>query len=438
MFSIRIHHGGRFHKYPGIRYVDGHVDIFDMVDIDLPLTSLDERLYSLACEEDIHCLATLVRSFKLIKVYIEHDVTAVDSDRRPTRVRATIEDITDEPSSITAIKHKSRKMLLLTWHDSSEPTKELVYDSVTPRSLPQHDSSTPCKDSICESITPRCMPHFMLTPPTDESVVEDVMRKLPFEKTKLDGEAGFGDVTCSGIDSYGLSHDESFVVDDLDLNLNEPIVEEVRTQEPIVKEVRTQEPIVEEVIVEDYVSFGEDAEQGNGKEDESAPSDGQFFYDVEGIYSAYETQYDVQSSEDAGTNDDDDDDDFLVDEENEIVEPNVDVHLFSISMNVLFENIGVTNLVPDDVLEGKDMDVINADGFDSDPGNDNETSNYRRRRLAELSREMEGVINASGQWKYSFYTGQKFTTAKEAKDIVYLHSIESRRNLKLHKNDNVR
>nr|GFC22960.1 hypothetical protein [Tanacetum cinerariifolium] len=31
-----------------------------------------------------------------------------------------------------------------------------------------------------------------------------------------------------------------------------------------------------------------------------------------------------------------------------------------------------------------------------------------------------------------------FTTAKEAKDRVYMHSIESRINLKLYKNDNVR
>ncbi|GKB52679.1 putative ribonuclease H-like domain-containing protein, partial [Tanacetum coccineum] len=145
------------------------------------------------------------------------------------------------------------------------------------------------------------------------------------------------------------------------------------------------------------------------------------------------------SSEDAGTDDDDDDvdEDFLVDEENEIVEPDVDVHLFGISMDLPFDNIGVTNLVSDDVLEGEDVDVINADGFDSDPGNDEE-KNYRKRRLAELRTEMEGVINASGQWKYSFYTGQKFTTPKEAKDRVYLHSIESRRNLKLYKNDGVR
>nr|GEV80173.1 hypothetical protein [Tanacetum cinerariifolium] len=91
----------------GRMYVNGRVDIFDMVDIDLftvvalnmmvlklgyigkselmlynylkPLTSLDEGLYALACEEDVRCMGTLVRSFKLIEVYIEHGVTALDS-----------------------------------------------------------------------------------------------------------------------------------------------------------------------------------------------------------------------------------------------------------------------------------------------------------------------------------------------------------------------
>nr|GEW25318.1 hypothetical protein [Tanacetum cinerariifolium] len=118
---------------------------------------------------------------------------------------------------------------------------------------------------------------------------------------------------------------------------------------------------------------------------------------------------DVHSSEDACT--DDEDNDFLVDEEIEIVEPDVDVHLFGIRMDVPFDNIGVTNLVLDDVLEGEDVDVINLNSFNVDPRNDNETSNYKRRILVELSREMEGFMNAIGQWK---------------------------RNLKLYKNDNVR
>ncbi|GKF69099.1 hypothetical protein Tco_0202156, partial [Tanacetum coccineum] len=214
---------------------------------------------------------------------------------------------------------------------------------------------------------------FVSQQPGPSQVIEDVMRQLSLEETEWDGEAGFGDVAGSGIESYGLSHDESFRVDDLDLNLNEPmdlnvsrietqsellmseepdvgrtqepIVGEVRTQELIVEEVETQEPIVEEVIVEDYASYGEDAKHGNGQEDVSAPSDGHFFYDDEGVDSAYETQYDVQSSEDTGI---DDDDDFLVDEENEIIEPDVDVHLFGISMDVPFDC--VTNLVLNDVL----------------------------------------------------------------------------------------
>ncbi|GJY03426.1 ribonuclease H-like domain-containing protein [Tanacetum coccineum] len=349
-----------------------------------PLTSLDEGLYALACEEDVRCLATLVRNFKLIEVYIEHGVTVLDPYLRAPRFRATLEDITDEPGSIAV--NRTEKILLLTWHKSSETTKEPVCDSVTPSSLPQHDSSTPCKDSVCESITPRCMPDCILTLSTDESVITNStvmestrsnvsssyrmieIRQLSFDETKLDGEAGFADVAGSGVDSSGLSHDESFGVDGLDMNLNkpanlnisqvktqselpvsqkpdvcptqEPILTEVSTQEPIVAEVSTEVPIVEEVgtqefsvedvVIEDYVR----------------------------IDTAYETKYDVQSSKDAGTDDDDDlDEDFLVDEENEI---------------------------------------------------------------------------------YSFYTGQKFTTPKEAKDIVYLHSIESRRNLKLYKNDGVR
>nr|GFC96312.1 hypothetical protein [Tanacetum cinerariifolium] len=113
-------------------------------------------------------------------------------------------------------------------------------------------------------------------------------------------------------------------------------------------EVSTQEPIMAEVSTEAPIVE---------EEDESAPTDGQFFYDDEGIDTAYKMEYDVQSSEDA-----------------------------------------------DDVLKGEDVDVINADGFDSDPGNDEER-NYRKRWLARLSTKMEGVINASGQWKYSFYSG---------------------------------
>ncbi|GKD76516.1 hypothetical protein Tco_1339137 [Tanacetum coccineum] len=262
-----------------------------------PITSLDEGLNALACEEDVRCLATLVRSFKLIEVYIEHGVTALNSYLRAPRFRATIEEITDEPGSIAA--DKTKKILLLTCHESSKPTKEPVCDSVTPISLLQHESSAPCKDSICESITPRCMPDCMLTHPTDEfvitykqlsgiqgvdthshvlltiqsqfsdinlgfvsqqatvsHVIDDVMRQLSFEETKLDGEAGFADVAGSGVESFGLSHDESFglpVSEEPDVGrTQEPIMAEVSTEEPIMAEFSTQVPIVEEVGTQEF------------------------------------------------------------------------------------------------------------------------------------------------------------------------------------------
>nr|GEU53114.1 hypothetical protein [Tanacetum cinerariifolium] len=297
-------------------YVDGHVDIFDMIDIDL---------FS-------------VIALNMMVVQLDHGVTTVNSYQRPSpHVRATMEDIT-EPDSSASIETRSEKMLLLTCHDSNAPIKESVCDFVTPKSLPQHDSSTPCKDSVCESVTPRCMPHA-----TASHVIEDVIRQLSFEETELDGEAGFGDVA----EDVG------------------------RPQVPVSNEAdfgRTQEHIVEQVIVKDYVSYEEGVEQGNGQEVVEASSDEQFFYDVKGIDNAYETQYYVESSEDICA-------------------------------------------VPNDVLKREDVDVINPDGFDSDPGNDNETSNHRRRRLAELSRKMKCVMNSSGQWK---------------------------RNLKLYKNDSVK
>ncbi|GJV92939.1 hypothetical protein Tco_1540752 [Tanacetum coccineum] len=121
---------------------------------------------------------------------------------------------------------------------------------------------------------------------------------------------------------------------------------------------------------------------GTGQEAVESSSDEQVDNNVKGINTTYETQYHVESSEDA--------------------------------------------------------EVVNLDGFDCDTGNDNETSNYRSRRLDELRREIEGIMNASGRWMYSFYTRHKFSSAKEAKDKVYMHSIESKKMLKLYKNDNIK
>nr|GEX08356.1 hypothetical protein [Tanacetum cinerariifolium] len=370
-------------------YVRGRVDIFDMVDIDLftgvalnmmvlklgytgksepmfynylrPLVNLDEGLYAFACEEDVRCLATLVRSFKLIEVYIEHDVFALDSYLRAPRFRATLKEINDEPAGSIATNRTEKIFLPQADCILTPPTDESVITYTQLSGVHGVDTQIHVLLTIQSQFSDINL-SFVSQQATASQVIDDVMRQLSFDETELDGEAGFADVAGSGVDNSGLSHDESFGVDDLDLNLNEepdvnlnvsqietqsklpmseesdvevstqePIVAEVSIEVPIVEEVGTQDFSVEDVVLEDYVSSREDAVQYNGTDD-----------------------------------DDDVDEEFLVNKENEIVKPDVDVHLFGISMDLSFDNIGVTNLVLDDVLEGEDVDVINLDGFDSD------------------------------------------------------------------------
>ncbi|GKB37081.1 hypothetical protein Tco_0882023 [Tanacetum coccineum] len=215
--------------------------------------------------------------------------------------------------------------------------KDSVCDSVTLRSMPQNDSSTLAKDSVYDSVRPRCMPHVE---PAANQVIANIKRQLSFDEMELDGKAGFSDVAGNGIDSSGLSHNESFGVDDMDLNVpNDHVVNESDTHVDV-------EPAVDVGRTKEHVNSGDQVD-----------------YDVDKVDSTYETQYHGESSEDAGTNgDDEEDDDFCED--------------------VPFDNIGVTSLVLEDVLVREDVDVVNPDGFDNDISYDNETSTYRMRRIS--------------------------------------------------------
>nr|GEU85121.1 ribonuclease H-like domain, reverse transcriptase, RNA-dependent DNA polymerase [Tanacetum cinerariifolium] len=186
--------------------------------LDLSAFKLSRLFFSLLSSGSSSCWRSYgTQSFKSIEFYIEHGVTVVNSYQRPpSQFRATIKYITESGTS-TIFEHRSNKMLLFILHDSNTTAKELVCKSVTLRSLPQDDYSTHVKDYVCESATPRCMPH------------------------ELNGEAGFGDVAGSGIDSFRISHDESFVVDDLDLNLNVMVDLNVSQMETQVKVLVSKE-----------------------------------------------------------------------------------------------------------------------------------------------------------------------------------------------------
>ncbi|GJU10409.1 transposase, MuDR, MULE transposase domain protein [Tanacetum coccineum] len=249
-----------------------------------PLSSLDEGLYPLTCDEDVCCLATLVRSFKLLEL---SGVQGLDTQ---DHVLPTIQ------SQFSAIN--------------------LSFISVKP--------------------------------------------------------------TTNQYRQFRLSHDESFRVDDLDLNLNSTFdlnVSQAKTQEEVpmsevpndhvvngsytyvdvelaVDVVRIEEHVVEQVRVDEVVD-------GSGEE-VVVHGSGERFKLCNG---------EVCFKETIGEHD------------------------------VPFENIGVTSLVPEDILEGEDVDVVNANGIDSNTCYVDETSTYMRIRSNELIRDMEESLNARGRWK---------------------------------------
>nr|KAJ0199300.1 hypothetical protein LSAT_V11C600321330 [Lactuca sativa] len=104
MFSIELHHGGKFTKFPGIKYIEGVVAYIDVVDIEefsihemdsimldlgyvvppviyyhfrLPNEGLDFGLRALGNDDDVRNLSKYVSENKLIKVYTEHGETTL-------------------------------------------------------------------------------------------------------------------------------------------------------------------------------------------------------------------------------------------------------------------------------------------------------------------------------------------------------------------------
>ncbi|GKB38179.1 RNA-directed DNA polymerase, eukaryota [Tanacetum coccineum] len=212
------------------RYADGEKDIFDMVDIKLfSVIDLDEGLYALACNEDVRCLTALVRRFKSIGIFIEH---VLSYPRVPPQgVRATIEECEEYMGS----------------HPSTSATKKNKSDEL-----------------LC----------------------------ITFDVMELDREEGFSDVEGSNLDNFGLSHDESFGVDDLDLNIN------LNLDLNVPHHATHEEVLVSEVPNDHVVKGYVDQQTKHGIGEESVE---------QGTY---------------------DEDDVLMYEESKIVEPDVEVHLF--------------------------------------------------------------------------------------------------------------
>ncbi|CAI9276843.1 unnamed protein product [Lactuca saligna] len=133
MSSNELHHGGKFTKFPGIKYIEGlvayinvvHIEEFPVHEMDsimldlgyvfptfiyyhfrLPNEGLDFGLRALGNDDDVRNLSKYVSENKLIKVYTKHGeitlVTYFMSPNGPRRVIIEAIEYEEPPQSISS------------------------------------------------------------------------------------------------------------------------------------------------------------------------------------------------------------------------------------------------------------------------------------------------------------------------------------------------
>ncbi|GJR39830.1 hypothetical protein Tco_1215514 [Tanacetum coccineum] len=238
---------------------------------------------------------------------------------------------------------------------------------------------------------------------TQEKNVGDVMRRLSFDITKINAhlEVGNSDaVNFDGSCHEGLSHDESFIQDKVDEELDN-----VNGVVPLRGYEQCHDVNHDRVNKDTHNGM----ERNTSRVDEQLDNDNApletatwIGEDIHNDYDPQDCEYDANSSENDRCRGDDDD--VIIDEDHEI-----------------------------DEAEIEKMDI---DDFGTESDGEGDGLCRRRSSLNKLKKAfMQGQLDGN---KYALYCGQVFGSSKEVKDKVYFHSIETRRDLKLVRNDKLR
>nr|KAJ0187464.1 hypothetical protein LSAT_V11C900468320 [Lactuca sativa] len=169
IFSVRLHHGGQFTKFPGRKYIKGKQNYVDLLDIDTfsihdidemmeelgyidsdqtllyyhflrPFGDLDFGLFALGSDQDVHHLGTYVANHKLIDVYIEHGKTNLHTySMSPNPNKVKIIEIKEPPAC--------SRQLFLEWNDSP-----IEHESVPDLKEVENDSHLDKEPSLVDHI----------------------------------------------------------------------------------------------------------------------------------------------------------------------------------------------------------------------------------------------------------------------------------------------
>ncbi|KAL4566123.1 hypothetical protein LXL04_030233 [Taraxacum kok-saghyz] len=128
--------------------------------------------------------------------------------------------------------------------------------------------------------------------------------------------------------------------------------------------------------------------------------------------------------------------DFLVDEENMLDDPEVDMNDFILNIDDNVEWIGEREIVEaDKELCNEELEVINNEMLVSDSSEEEGYNSRRRNKIRAVERAR---ANDTTMVKDHFYIFQRFSSPEEVKERIYLHAIETRRELQIVKNDKQR
>nr|KAJ0226385.1 hypothetical protein LSAT_V11C100024700 [Lactuca sativa] len=456
IFSIELHHGGSFTKFPNIRYINGQVRYFDVVDIDefsvheldlmmrelgydgteimyyhfrLPNEGFDFGLRALGNDDDVRNLSRYVtHNNKMIKVYTEHGQTnLLTYFMSPTGPRRVIIEDMEKQDSI-------RPSSLVVTHEVVTPIQIDVGEGDLGLALTLYKSATPefsrSKGWKHSKGASSCSRQLNL----DWEGAEKTMASGEVDKGK--GVEGFVDEFVV-VDAEKELNKEIDVNEELDVNKSngegvEGFADEgyrvVMDNDPQgVNEFSTNINIDDELMTnfQPFEGFeDQDSIPFNGFEgQDNIPFDDEWRQEEPD-----DIEFEDQNSED-------EDSDFMIDEDNIIEDVDVDMEDFNLNIDTEAEFNGCQRMVGqrnEDSDEEDDLEVIDNDKWDS-LSDDSGDNRKRREMIKELGKQT--LCSAGEVHKVAFHIGQKYKAKKELKDKIDLHALETRRNISFTKYD---
>ncbi|KAI3505230.1 hypothetical protein L1887_27221 [Cichorium endivia] len=395
-FTIRVSYGGIFTKPPGRRYIDGLVSYFDFVDTDLfSVHDINDMVLELGYQKEQtlyyhYCIPELSLDYGLMPLGNDQDVhklvTYVPKHRQ---ISVYIE--AGQTRVFTHLRSPSKLIIEdLEEGNVSEELNRRPFKTVGGSCSKQLDFNE--DNCLLTSIVPYSQQSQVIQ-------VEEDAQDVPLQSNiqPVDNETL---LECFSIlDAY-----------DADINA-ENAIEDQGGAEVNGAEVNG---LGAEVNGEGAEVNGEGAEEDEGGDVENAEED--------------EGGDDEDEDED-----EDDDDDFNIDDANLYYDVIVDMSEFRAAVDFDENGIleGQTTTASEHIID-EEVEVVDTDGAQVG-GFENEDRNTVLRELSKSRKCSHGEVHQK-----AFRVGQTFKSKEDISRFIKIHSVETRREIKLAKNDKIR